>query len=172
MVTITNEYGTFKGETEKQAMSAARKGKREAAMRQEQEGREYNAALTDAAENGFKILCRVIEDGTPISPRGEWVGVGSERSFSGSSVFDCYESEKTEIQAAVLLGLANPVALQHTGCTFRGVLLNGSGWAVAYMLTDNESGKDTLYAIGTAAGKRFATVRVPGVTMASMTAKN
>lgn len=160
-ITITTDYGTFTGETEKAALKAARKGRAEAAKRNEAAGREYQTALTHAAENGFRILCRVVRGEPIVTRHGEWVPPTSDQS---RGVFDCFASDKTEILPGVLLERTEAVALSHPGWTFRGLLLNGSGWAVGYILTENETGEDHFYAIGTA-GQSFATTRVPSVTL-------
>jgi hypothetical protein len=167
MVTITNDYGTFSGETEAKALAAARKGKKEAAKRQEEAGREYNAALTEAAANGFKLLCRVVKGEPVVSRHGEWFPASSDAS---RGVFDCFGEHKTEISAGVLIGRMEPVAMSHPGWTFRGLLLDGTGWAVGYLLTNDENVlEDHFYAIGTA-GQTMATTRVPGITLELLSA--
>jgi hypothetical protein len=170
MVSITNDDGTFTGETERQALANARKGKKAAQKRREEEGRQYNLALADAGLNGFRFLCRLVEGvkGDVLSPRGEFFPTSNPDS---GLVFDCFSSDKTALShGSLCLADGRDVTIDHYGHTFRGAVLSAGGIITGYLLTDDATGRDTFFAVGTHENA-FATVTVPGITLEHLTRK-
>lgn len=166
MLTITTDYGTFTGETEAEAIKAARKAKREAAKRDAEQAKLREVAYTRAAEKGFRILCRVLEHGKMprawrlYRPGDKWAenlfARSVETDFHGFPTGTAFVVESPgEGQSRVMVG--------HYGCEMVGAVCGGAGFTLCYFLRDRTTGEVECRALGCHMGV-YATERVPTVT--------
>lgn len=156
--TISNEYGTFTGETEAEALKLAKKGKRE----WEKRARELDAikavALTRAEACGFRVLSLALGNGIPKG----WAVEEAKAPGTFGPLWACgTDDEGNEVHEVETVDGRGKFATRRG--TVRGVVVNVFRFAVA-VIARSHSREEYVYAVGTHEGVAELT-KIPTLTL-------
>lgn len=158
MFKIETDYGTFEGETEKEALKLLAKGKKAHAKTEVERQERNKLACLRADAMAYKLLRRMLKG--EQFPRG-WVCSAPGQPYSAirqdalpdgrmGTRFVCEDGEFVD---------------RFYGYTVVSAVTNGSGYAMAFFLRCDSTGEVEAYAVG-AEGSAGAWVEVPGLTVA------
>lgn len=154
MFKIETEYGIFEAETEKEALKALAKGKKAHAKALAERQERSKLACLRADAIGYRFLRKMLKGEsfprgwTLAAPGGPYSAIRLDND-GRTTIFDCENGKFSD---------------RFYGYTVISGVTNGSGYAMAFFLRDNSTGKIEAYALG-AEGDVGAWVEVPGLTV-------
>lgn len=162
MVSITNDYGIFTGETEADALKAARKGKREAAKRAERRNALAAQAALIATEKGFRMLARVAK-GEPFPSGWRFYAAGARWADNLFQSGKDWDTHGHHIATEFVTENDTRVTVTHYGMEMVGAVCGGAGFTMCYFLRDGTTGAVECWALASVEGVWYA-VPVPSIS--------
>ncbi len=152
MVTIETDLGRFEGSTLKDAERVYKKAQREADKRSKIREGIQAVAFRRAQAGGFQILTHKIRHETADFPRG-WAFTSADHADIRfyAEIGESKPGEDTPITIETQDGRGTFGVWRRS--TFRGVVSNGSGFAIAVALREHGDKDELLYAVGTNEGE-------------------
>lgn len=167
-ITITNDHGTFAGETEKEALALARKAAKAAREKSRLDEANGKIAYLRAESAGFRIMSRMASG--EGFPRGWNYHRAGEQYVPWSITYrDSYSYGSVPV--VTWHGEhGSAVSSDHYGYAFLGAIVNGAGFPLCVFLESRgaDSGAIEAYAIGIEADQ-FAFVLLPNVSIDQFT---
>lgn len=165
MVSITNEYGTFEGETIRQANAKAKRAEKAAKEAAAVRAEHWNIAHDRAAARGFQWLTRVMEGGdakiyaeliAPTDFYADYYFTFGTDEDTGGHLYTVYLKDVKDRADA------EPLMLSMWRKRFLGAIANLGGHTIGYAFQDRDTDEVTVKALGACEGEWVATT-VPGL---------
>lgn len=164
MITLTTEHGTFKADTQREALKIARAAKRRAARQDRIDQQHRDEARRNAFQSGYTVLSRHLDKGD--GPSGWRIYTPGQSWFPPRKREDCHLVYRVDTQwGPAHVKLYQP--LLRPGTTMVGALLNGAGYFLAIWIQDGA--EVTGYAVGVHEDQ-YALERLPNIPMDAFTA--
>lgn len=167
MVSITNEYGTFEGETLRQANAKAKKAEKASRAAQAVRAEQWSIAYDRAKSRGFDWLTRVLEGADAkihaelIVPTDEFAdyyfAFGEDTDVNGDRYMVYLKDVKDRTDK-------EPVRVSCWRKEFLGAVANIGGHTIGYAFRDRETDEVTVKALGACEGEWVA-VEIPGAKL-------